>query len=94
MGDGCWALERYEEIDGLDLRHTFGMTEEDRQALVTSQGALTVPLEDGEAHCMGDGCFVLVRTNQQDGDEVRHVIGVTVEGLARLEDALSDPWGC
>lgn len=92
MGDGCWVLQRLEETPKGPRWNTFGITEEDRQVLLASEGALTIPLEDGEAHWMGDGCFVLVRCEPQGRHMVGHSIAVTERDLERLADALSDSW--
>lgn len=84
MGDGCWVLERHEAAQRGTRRHTFGITEEDRQALLAPEGALTVHLEDGLGHHMGDGCWVLTRSERLGLRSVSQAIGVTTRDLARL----------
>lgn len=84
MGSGCWVLERHEVTDRGSRRHTFAITEEDRLALLSTQSAPMVKLEDGEGHYMGGGCWVLTRNESVGLREVPQAIGVTVDGLGGL----------
>jgi len=84
MGDGIAVLmQRDMTLKGQKMQNVV-VTRRDLEALQDAHGALSIELEDGEAHHMGDGLFVLMqRDYTRRGYPMQNVV-VTANDTAAL----------
>ncbi len=75
MGDGLAVIMQRDPTAKRQLMQNVVVSREDLEALQADNGALTIKLEDGEAHSMGEGCFVLMqRDYTRRGQPMQNVV--------------------
>jgi hypothetical protein len=85
MGEGIVvAMQRDTDAPAGRKMQSVVLTRSDLEAMQSADGTLTVTLEDGEAHHMGDGLFIVVQRDLGRRDRPMQNVVVTANDTAAM----------